>query len=185
MLRLIATIVIASLALAASQAKAQVVQLPTFEMFGIGTTVNVPNGGSTVLGGINRSGASRVGGGVPGLGRLPGVGRPFGNRGTASSLSGGSARVTATVHDFEGMDRELLSQAAALRGSRPGSQLAAARQPAYRAPVLGASSAEQPALGLAELRRQRAIEQRAKQSEVYVLIDQATAAATIVATPAR
>lgn len=166
------------------RATAQVVQLPTFDMFGIGTTVSVPTGGSTVLGGIGRSGASRAGGGVPGLGRFPGIGRPFGNRGTASSVSGGSARVTATIHDFQGMDRMLLSQAAARRGSRVASQIAAPGlriaqwqlDSLVRGPAPATSSAQRPALGLAEIRRQRSIDARAKESEVERLISQATAA---------
>lgn len=163
-------------------ASAQVVQLPTFEAFGIGTTVNVPTGGSASLGGMSRSGASRVGGGVPGIGRLPGVGRPFGNRATSSSLSGGSMRVTATIHDFEAMDQMVLSQAAARRGSLPGSRVAMGmRRPemsaaTQRATSLGSSSAERPADGLEEIRRQRQLAERAKTQEVYLLIDKASTA---------
>ncbi|QDS97282.1 hypothetical protein [Adhaeretor mobilis] len=80
------------------------VQLPTFHVFGISTTVLVPDRGSMVQGGVNRS--SR---GSHQLGR--------GNRGYGSSTSAGGVSVSATIIDHSEIDRAVLAEAARRRGA--------------------------------------------------------------------
>ncbi len=88
--------VVAVLSLAGSQsADAQSVQLPTFDFFTVNTTVSVPDGGTALLGGINRYSAGRTEGGVPMASKVPFFGRPFGNRAIGSNIS--SSNVTATA----------------------------------------------------------------------------------------
>ena len=100
---------VAVLLLGAGSARAQIVQLPTFEMFSLSTTVSVPDRGSAYLGGVNRasSGSTRHG--------LPGGGRLFGNRGIGSSRGSSGVHVRATIIDHQELDRAVLAQAAARR----------------------------------------------------------------------
>jgi len=58
-----------------------VVQLPTFQFTTVSTTVNVPDGGTVLLGGIKRLREGRNERGVPMLGKLPYVNRLFKNVG--------------------------------------------------------------------------------------------------------
>lgn len=111
-------LVLASVSGVASVASAQVpttVQLPTFSQFSVGTTVVVPDRGSMVLGGVNRSAAGQVTRGVPGLSHLPGANRLFSNRAFGSSTSSSTARVSVWIHDLAAMDEALLAEAAARR----------------------------------------------------------------------
>ncbi|HRF02525.1 MAG TPA: hypothetical protein PLI18_18575, partial [Pirellulaceae bacterium] len=65
------------------------VQLPTFASTSINTTVNVPDGGTILLGGIKRLQEGRNERGVPMLSKLPFVNRLFKNVGigrTSQSL---------------------------------------------------------------------------------------------------
>ncbi len=87
----------------------QVVQLPTFQQFSIGTAVVIPDRGAAYLGGVNRARYGSVTHGVPLFGSLPGAGRLGRNRAIHSELSGAHAFATATIHDFEAMDRALLA----------------------------------------------------------------------------
>ncbi|MEM8943727.1 MAG: hypothetical protein AAGD11_00980 [Planctomycetota bacterium] len=84
------------------------VQLPTFEQFGVSTTVVVPDRGTLSLGGVNSSGlgSRQFAPGVPGLGSRA-IGR-------ASSSAGMSIR--ATIIDHDEIDRALLAEAARRRG---------------------------------------------------------------------
>jgi len=93
-----------------AQQPATSVQLPTFSQFSTATTVSVPDGGSALLGGINRASDGRNEFGVP---LLPF--RPFRNSAIGSQRSTSSMRVTATIHDFEAMDEFLLSQPTEIR----------------------------------------------------------------------
>ena len=94
------------------QCKAQnvTVQLPTFEQFGVSTTVVVPDRGSLFLGGVNGSsrGGSRFGPGVPGLG----------NRGMGRAIDAGGMSISATIIDHSEIDRALLAEAARRRGEK-------------------------------------------------------------------
>ncbi len=92
---------------------ATTIQLPTFGFTTTNTTVLVPDRGQTSLGGIRRSSTGAQDFGVP-LAPF----RPFRNRAIGSSASASNMSVTAWIHDFEAMDRQLLDQAAAQRTGR-------------------------------------------------------------------
>lgn len=94
---------------------AQVVQLPTVEVFAVGTTVVIPDGGAAYLGGVGRAAYGSHSSGVPMLGKLPYVGRLFGNRGFGSEVNQTSAWATATIIDLGEMDRRLLEEARTAR----------------------------------------------------------------------
>jgi|GEM_PF-1612982 len=95
-----------------SSAAAQAVQLPTHSYFGVGTTVSVPVGGSTYLGGVNRASSGITEYGTPLL--------PFRNRSMGYNRSASSVRVSAYVHDFAEMERNLANnQIAASPYARP------------------------------------------------------------------
>jgi type II secretory pathway component GspD/PulD (secretin) len=96
-----------------SSAGGQVVQLPTFQSFSVGTTVVVPDRGAAYLGGVNRAYYQSNRYGVPGLSGLPGVGRLFGNRSAASGVSSSGAYVTATIIDHREWDAAVLAAAQA------------------------------------------------------------------------
>ena len=81
---------------------AQTVQLPTFKMATVSTTVLVPDGGAAYLGGINRASTGRTESGV-----LPFPG--FQNRGIGQDRSASSFWATAQIHDFDAMDQALLN----------------------------------------------------------------------------
>jgi hypothetical protein len=102
--------------LGAAFAHAQVVQLPTYQVFSVGTTVSIPDRGAAYLGGVTRGGWSSSSRGVPGLSQIPGVNRLFTNRGIGSSVSSSHAYATATIIDHAEMDRMVLAEAAARRG---------------------------------------------------------------------
>src|SRR4051812_42621810 len=85
---------------------ATTVQLPTFSVFTVQTTVSVPDGGGISLGGIDRGVDSTVD-------RNSGLTR---NRGLGSSRAASGVSVSATIIDREEMDRAVLAEAAAKRG---------------------------------------------------------------------
>jgi hypothetical protein len=85
----------------------QSVQLPTFDFFTVNTTVSVPDGGTALLGGVNSYAAGQTSGGVPMLGKLPFVGRPFGSRGIGSSLSASNVTATARIIILEEEEAKL------------------------------------------------------------------------------
>ena len=90
--------------LAALEASAQAVQLPTFSFATVVTTVMVPDQGAAYMGGINRAASGRSEYGVPGM-PFPG----FQNRGIGQDRSSTSFWATATIHDFDAMDQALLN----------------------------------------------------------------------------
>ncbi|MCA9247856.1 MAG: hypothetical protein KDA42_12090 [Planctomycetales bacterium] len=110
---LVAVLSCAATTMAQSQ-PATTVQLPTFQFFGVGTTVLVPDRGATYLGGINSSSSGASQFGVP---LLPGP--LFGNRAIGSQASAANTSVRVWIHDFEAMDEMLLRQAAAQRVGQP------------------------------------------------------------------
>jgi len=120
-----------------AQQGATTVQLPTFSSFSATTTVTVPDRGMAYLGGVNRAAEGRNEFGVP---LLPF--RPFRNVGIGREVSGSGMWVSVTIHDFDAMDRYLLSQPTAFSqslGDRRSqvAALAATLQP--RDPAYGAS----------------------------------------------
>lgn len=94
--------------LASSQAKAQVVQLPTVGVTSAATTVSVPDRGGILLGGVGRSSSGSVSRGI-------GPGRLLGNRASGSSVSGGTMSVHATIIDLDELDAAVLAEAARRR----------------------------------------------------------------------
>jgi type II secretory pathway component GspD/PulD (secretin) len=71
------------------------VVVPRFTSIQLATTVTVPDGGTASLGGYSRLSEGRTQYGAPILGRVPFVGRGFGNVGYGRSAV--SSRVTASV----------------------------------------------------------------------------------------
>lgn len=98
--------------LATTVARGQVLQLPTFHRFGVGTSVLVPDRGSAYLGGVGRATYAGSHYGVPAVSSLPSLARLFGNRSTASVHSHSGASVHVTVIDLAEMDRAVLARAA-------------------------------------------------------------------------
>ena len=107
--------------LAATSALGQglTVQLPTYSFTTVGTTVMVPDQGSTLLGGIDRASDGRNEFGMPFL-HFP----PFKNQSIGQSRSAVNMSVTATIHDFDAMDQALLNSPSPAgltsNGQRPG-----------------------------------------------------------------
>jgi hypothetical protein len=101
---LISGLAVAGLLSLATEASAQVLQLPTFTFATVSTTVSVPDQGSVFLGGVDRASDGRNEFGVPGI-TLPG----FQNRGIGQDRSSTKMFVTATIHDFDAMDQALLN----------------------------------------------------------------------------
>lgn len=98
---------------------AQTVQLPTFTYTTGVTTVLVPDQGEVLMGGIYRASDSRNQFGVPVLGHVPVLGRPFNNSSIAQNRGATTLSVKAQIHDFEAMDEAILAEAAARRGGAP------------------------------------------------------------------
>ena len=95
----------------AQQRLRSTVQLPTFRVFGVNTTVWVPVGGQTHLGSVKRYASGSTSRGVPIVGNIPGAGRLFNNRAIGSESSIASSSVQVQVHDFDAMDKALLAEA--------------------------------------------------------------------------
>lgn len=103
-------------------ASAQVLQLPSFQFTTVNTTVSVPDRGEILLGGINRASDQQTSRGLPVLGKLPGVGRPFNNRGIGSTRSASTMSARAYIIDHAEMDEAILGEAErriAARGGAP------------------------------------------------------------------
>lgn len=102
--------VFAAVAMCGSRVWAQpatTVQLPTFRVFTVLTSVSVPDSGGATLGGIKtaRDFSSRRGFG------------PLKNRDLATERAGGGVSVHATIIDHKALDDALLAEAAAKRGT--------------------------------------------------------------------
>lgn len=154
-----AFIALAILATYVPPAAAQTIQLPEFGFTTVSTTVLVPDGGSALLGGVNRARYGRTQRGTPLLG-----GRPFNNVTTSSELSGSTIGVTAYIHDFDAMDKALLAQAAAMRNR--GRLAIDGRQPRR----IGLNPA---APSVAEIRRRQAAGQSLVSDRQQELLDRA------------
>src|SRR4051812_25435902 len=96
-----------SAAVAQQPLPATTVQLPSYSVFTVQTTVSVPDGGGAYLGGL-KSGASNS--------SRFGIG-PLSNRGLSSSRSASGMSVSATVIDHAEIDRAILAEAAAKRAA--------------------------------------------------------------------
>jgi hypothetical protein len=89
------------------QLPATTVQLPSFSIFSVNTTVSVPDRGGMYLGGVNRA---RDGSSTRGFG-------PLRNRGIGSDRATSGVTVHAEIHDQDELDRAVLADAAAKRGA--------------------------------------------------------------------
>jgi hypothetical protein len=163
---------IAASLLNAPPVHAQAVQLPTFRFFGASTTVEVPDSGSGLIGGLNSSSAGQNNSGIPGLGF-----RPFTNRAISGGGQGGGTSVTATIHDFDALDRQRLGPDFFADSRTPvmlrGVALASAK---------GASPVATDSIGgqsVADIRRQQAAEDLATQAEAAQYCEQARAAEAV------
>lgn len=162
-----------------AQQRGAAVQLPTYSFFSTNTTVTVPDRGMAYLGGVNRAASGRNEFGVP---MLPF--RPFRNIGIGREVSSSGMWVTATIHDFEAMDRFLLGESAAagpgslppargLVASPATTRAAFARTPMPRRPAHGASwrlsspagAGNPPKMSVAQARAERYRQQTARAQE--------------------
>jgi hypothetical protein len=139
---------------------ATTIQLPTFNFFGISTSVEVPDSGEGFIGGVNSATSASSQRGLAGLGFVP-----FSNRADASGAHGGGMSVRATTHDLDAMDKALLgpdfqNSTAAAPGSRPPANILATDS-------AGGSS-------LADIRRQQAAEDAVVNTEAQRLFEEAT-----------
>jgi hypothetical protein len=168
--RILIGVAMALLAAAAARAQAPAtsVQLPTFSMFSVGTTVSVPDRGGAVLGGVNRASSERREFGMP-----FGKGLPFKNQSIGSNRSAANISVSAYIHDFEAMEEALLGQTGPARPAGPADAALAGKMLLPRGGEAGrswqlalpASAAAQPAPSLADAQSQRAAAQLSKTDE--------------------
>jgi hypothetical protein len=166
-------------ALAGTEVHGQAVQLPTFSYSSVGTTVVVPDGGSTFLGGISRSSSGRNEFGTPILDKIPMFGRPFKNVGIGQANSASSFRVTATIHDFDAMDEALLggpvssftSSSRPRPGEPPPAVVGRTLMPRNPSALAGnwqpktSDNAARPTLNLADEQARRTVQQQTRGDE--------------------
>ncbi len=150
----------------------QAVQLPTFSMFTVNSTVSVPDQGSAYLGGIKRASEGRNEFGVPMLGKLPYAGRLFKNVGIGRDVSAGNMHVTARIIIPEEEEAKLgiLPPTGSLSNVMPRGQAAAlARQILPRDPRRGSSwdvaPAVEPAMSLADAQSRRVAQKEIREDE--------------------
>jgi hypothetical protein len=161
-----------------AQARLGTVQLPTFNFFTVNTTVEVPDSGGCVLGGVGSSDSGCNQQGIPGLGSRPFTNVAGGARGAAGSVS-----IAAEIHDFEAIDRQLLGEDfdRTADATTAADALAVRRLPIMLRPVVGANSRQPSRLAadstgsnsIADIRRQQAAEDLAAQEEAQRLFEQA------------
>jgi hypothetical protein len=145
---------------------AQVVQLPTFEFFGVSTTVMVPDRGGLTAAGVARGRSTSHIRGIP-------VGPAANDLFAAREASG--LGVTATVHDLAELDRQIL--ASAPRASAPRVRLAGAEKESVTRVAIAEqknpSSANRPAQSLTSIRANRSKEGEAKNALARNYLQQA------------
>ena len=102
-----------------SVASAQVtVQLPTFQVTGVSTTVIVPDRGTAYLGGVTHSAVGRNSYGSPLVHSLPGVRQNLGGRSLGRSTIAGNLSINATIIDHAELDRAVLAEARRRQAAR-------------------------------------------------------------------
>lgn len=115
----LATLAFLSLSLLASTSvSAQAVQLPTIGFFNVNTTVSVPDGGRSHLGGISGYGRGFTSRGAPGLSHLPIANRGFRNQAIGNSNFAHSTGVTVKIISLREQEAEVLAEAARRRAIR-------------------------------------------------------------------
>lgn len=95
----------------AAAAEAQVIQLPTYRVFGTSTTVSVPDRGQAHVGSVSSARSGQSSRGLPLVGNLPGAGPLFRNRSVGAQLGYAGSNVHVSVIDLEEMDRAVLAEA--------------------------------------------------------------------------
>lgn len=126
------------------------VQLPTFSVFTVQTTVTVPDSGAGFLGGIGRA---RDGSTTRGFG-------PLKNRGLASSRGASGMSVHARIIDHHEMDEAVLAEAAAKRGSSVAAGIAG--RAANGTPIESVAAIREQHASSASLKAREALEYFAK-----------------------
>ena len=139
------------------------VQLPTFGFVTVATTVSVPDGGRTFLGGINRASSGRNEFGMP-LSPFPN------NRAIGSERSAQSMSVTATIIDMRELDAAVLGQSNYVM--RPAPELAKIRQLAEAQN----SNAGQGDTSLAAIKAGLSQKKNAEQQEAWLSFEKGLAA---------
>lgn len=137
------------------------VQLPSYSVHAVSTTVSAPDRGSIGLSGFGGSSLGSTAFG-PSFGPRS---RGFGRQTSASRTS-----VHATVHDFDALDRQSLDRARRSYGSATGRS----GRSAYGDT---SSAAQAPAGSVAEARRLHAVELAAAENEALKYLNQAERAA--------
>ncbi len=99
-------------------AQATTVQLPTFNATTVNTTVNIPDGGSVGLGGIDSVSEGRTERGVPILSKVPYLNRLFKNTGIGREVNSWRMRAHAKILIQEELEQEVMNQARASRAAR-------------------------------------------------------------------
>lgn len=142
-----------------------VVQLPTVSMFGVFTTVSVPDSGRGLIGGVRRSSNGSTAFGP----NVFGPQRAFGRDHRAAGV-----HVTATIHELDEMDKALLAEG---QGGKAGSSkrrvLSSTDRSRLKLARAGRSSAGRPSGSVAEARRKRDEELQAKEQEALDFFAQA------------
>lgn len=101
-------------------AAAQVaVQLPTFQVFSVDTSVMVPDGGSLRLGSVGRGSEGLTARGVPLLGSAPLLGRPFSNRGSGRAIGSSSVSVHTQIISMSEQEAAVLAEGNRRLAERP------------------------------------------------------------------
>ena len=106
--------------LPAGTAEGQTVFIPSFRNFTYRGAVRVPDGGTTLLGGVTSSSEQANSSGVPGLGGIPGVGRAFRNRGIGRQQQAGNLSTKVQIIDMKEMEEDHLARAGYLPGQPHG-----------------------------------------------------------------
>lgn len=179
-----AAVCLLSLAIAGpcyGQLQAGAVQLPTFNIFTVSTTVSAPDSGGAYLGGVRRSREGSVSRGVPGLGKLPFLSRLGKNRSIGKETSHSYLSVHPTIIDTAEMDAAVLGLAAARRRELSPDEAIVIRKAGEISEHVATAAAE-PSLRLsanggapsvAAIRRHNAMASREKNGEISRLLAKA------------
>lgn len=97
--------------LSAQTTSAQVVQIPTISFFNVNTTVSVPDGGYSHLGGISGSQSGSISRGVPGLSHLPIANRGFRNHAIGNQSMARNAGISVNIISLKEQEAEVMAEA--------------------------------------------------------------------------
>ena len=170
-------ICVAAIGLIAANTFGQAVTLqePTFSSMSVGTTVLVPDQGSTFLGGITRASSGQTEFGVPGL-----PGPLFKSRSIGQTYSSSNMYATVYIHDFDAMEKALLSTPSPSGTASATSLLPPLAGPAvHAAPAPNAANlagqwappAARPTLNLADEQARRSAQQATRETEAQAYFD--------------